>query len=414
MAKNNILSLVPIASNHGGPVINSANMKTSCTALWQAAGLILGLALIFGLAGCDSLPQSDITTLPGKPIEPANTISSTKPAVEFTPTSEIKPTPHTATSEATPTLTLTPQPQVPISAQNLSGITEGENHSINLGEVILAAAWSQDGSKLAVARGDQVQLLDGQGLQPGMVLPVGVYTQAVVFDPQNPGRLITGSNDGLIRIWNLADASVEMSLAAQPKGVNQIVAGLAGKVLASAGNDAMIYLWDLPDGRETGSLIGGAFVVPDLAADPGGETLISVDGGVIRVREISTGRLVISIYTDGSVPEIAVSPDGRTIAAARSGGLIQLYDLETGDLIWERGPQPGSEPWTVAFHPDGDVLASGWRNGAVCWQGVLVPDEVNCMQAHTRPVGVVRFRPDGLLMLSGGYDGWLRFWQAGP
>jgi WD40 repeat protein len=154
--------------------------------------------------------------------------------------------------------------------------------------------------------------------------------------------------------------------------------------------------------------------VPDLAVDPAGERFVSVDGGVIRVREIATGRLVISIYTDGSVPEIAISPDGRMIAAARSGGLVQLYDLQTGELAWERALQPNSEPWTLAFGPDGDVLASGWRNGAICWQDTQDPDRLNCAQAHTRPVGVVRFRPDGLVMLSGGYDGWLRFWSVGP
>jgi WD40 repeat protein len=389
-------------------------MNVSCCYRWQGFWLFMGMALMLSLAGCGG-PTTGTSDIPS-----SSGALSTSPAVSELPTiaptrtpENIHPT-NTPTELPASTATLTPVPLIPFTAQNLAEITEIETHAMNLDEAILAAGWSRDYSRLAVVRGDQVQVLDGQSLQAENLLPVGVYSQAVLFDPLNSERLITGSNDGQIRFWNLASNTVDLSLPAQPKGVNRLVVGSSGELLASAGNDALIYLWRLPDGEETGRLIGSAFVVPDLAISPKGDTLISVDGGVIRVREIATGRLVISIYTDGSIPEIAVSPDGLTIAAAHSGGLIQLYDIQSGELVWESEPQPGSEPWTVDFHPNGSLLASGWRNGAVCWQDVQVPENVICKQAHTHPVGVVRFRPDGLLMLSGGYDGWLRFWQAGP
>lgn len=160
-------------------------------------------------------------------------------------------------------------------------------------------------------------------------------------------------------------------------------------------------------------MIGGAFAVPDLTFVPGTNNLVSVDGGVIRVREVETGRLAINIHTGAPVQAIAVSPAGDGVAAARQGGLVQLYSLETGELIWEAAPAAGGEAWSLAFNPSGDLLFSGWRSGDLCWLATAGPEQQGCLPAHDRPLAVLAFHPSGKTLLSGGYDGWLYYWQIG-
>jgi WD40 repeat protein len=284
----------------------------------------------------------------------------------------------------------------------------------NLDGLILSLAWDPTGSLLAVGRDEDILVFQQPGLQPVTQLPVGSLTAGLAFDPLLPNHLVSGSNDGQIRLWDVADGRVLQTLEAYPKGVTQIAFQPGGELLASAGNGALVYLWDLQSGEQVDSLIGGAFAVPDLAFVPDGSRIVSVDGGVIRVREVATGRLVYSLRAGESVPAIAVSPDGRSVAASRRPGALQLWDLESGELIWEQAVNPDSTAWTLAFNPAGDLLASGWRDGSLCWLDPQQPEGAVCQPAHTRPVGVVLFSPDGRSMLSGGYDGWLRFWAASP
>jgi len=130
----------------------------------------------------------------------------------------------------------------------------------------------------------------------------------------------------------------------------------------------------------------------------------------------------------------ACSPDGKLLAAGGSDNQIRLLDANTGKEVRRlNGHQPRTfspprdpkNPFdllvdsvgqgnvtTLAFSPDGKVLASGgWDDMVRLWD-VESGKELRKMLAHQAMIARVVFSPDGKMLASrGGIDGTLRLWD---
>jgi hypothetical protein len=145
-----------------------------------------------------------------------------------------------------------------------------------------------------------------------------------------------------------------------------------GKTLASGSIDDSVRLWDVAShwrvgDRLTTSDTGTVFSVrpegPDLAFSPDGKTLASgsIDDSV-RLWDVDSHRLIDSPLTGhtDTVISVAFSPDGKTLASGSIDDSVRLWDVASHRLV--------SAPLTahqdafrsvVAFSPDGKTLATG-------------------------------------------------------
>lgn len=177
----------------------------------------------------------------------------------------------------------------------------------------------------------------------GQTQHVNLGGEGVSFSPD--GRIVAATGGGAVKLWDAKRGSLLHLLEGHPKSMNaqHIAFSPDGRVLAVGGYD-VVLLWQPVDGRLLMKLEAGVKNIYHSALPmevlflPDGRTLISASGGVleqsrkplttIRAWSVSDGRLLQTVTTPDSNCEIALSPDGHTLAtAAQNSAVISLYHV---------------------------------------------------------------------------------------
>jgi WD40 repeat protein len=148
---------------------------------------------------------------------------------------------------------------------------------------------------------------------------------------------------------------------------------------------------------------------------------LSSDGAVVAAaarggiaRWWTSAGLLLDQLSVGSGPSLALSPDARALAWASPGDHSVHYRM-VAPAVW-------SEPLVVqghtdsvrslAFTPDGRVLASGADDLAILVWRLAEPDQVRRLEGHTNLVRAVALSPDASVLASGFSNGALWVWSV--
>ena len=304
------------------------------------------------------------------------------------------------------------------------------------------------------------------------LLPHPTAVTRVAFD--STGRLATMSFDGVIRLWDAgtgkvratykgdvaanrvlafsrngkfiassggirqirlygADTAVQDPALADPaliatgralahRGTVHVVAfNRDGKQMASAGNDKVIKIWDTESRRLVRTLTGHQFDIQALAFHPDGKRLASGAGtGLLSktqplaaeafVWDIDEGKPIRRLEGhSAAVRTIAFDPDGKVLATGSRDSFIQLWNADTGERIRTLS---GHQSWvrSLAFTPKGDRLVSGGgytpnkEVGEVRVWDMATGQQVLAFAGHNQGVRAVAVSPDGKLIVGAGTE----------
>jgi WD40 repeat protein len=124
-------------------------------------------------------------------------------------------------------------------------------------------------------------------------------------------------------------ANQEVSQFRLPTPLTPGLAFVDDRRLALPARDGTIALWDRVSGEKVRTFAGHSGSSGHLAVSPDGRRLAAVWGGILRLWDIDTGRELLTLPREGA-NAAAFSPDGHWIAVTTPGG-VSFLDGRPGE-----------------------------------------------------------------------------------
>jgi WD40 repeat protein len=281
-----------------------------------------------------------------------------------------------------------------------------------------SVAVSPDGA--TVAAGPELSLWNvatAQQVRTLMLSGEEVFGRMPAFSAD--GQLLAAVTAQGIGVWKTATGSLVRTLG-DASLTDVVFDDLAfspeGKTLAAAAG-TQLYLWDLETGRlpEPVSFNCRGDVTYDQVYPPDGKTLAIACGpsdyplGFLSFWDVPGGELHDYLDETTAVRRLAYSPDGKVLAMGLYDGRIYLWGPGINVEVDGHGESRGDSPWgpggellgtehevtALVYSPDGQILASGSRDGSV------LLTQVGSLTNIGGPLYASRTAPSGCALVPG-------------
>lgn len=271
----------------------------------------------------------------------------------------------------------------------------------------------------AVGPANVVQLGRAGGAPGEAIPPLAGHLKTVrvlAFSPD--GKLLaSGSDDGVVKLWDAEDGSLQRSLKGYAMPVTTIAFSADSKQMLTGSEDGIAKVWDLESGKERQELQmnrpgDGVFAV---AFSPDGATAVTGGHGgrtgrdFLMVWNVPAGKASrTAAGHEAPVTAVAFAPDGRSFVTGARDHTLRVWATPGGE---PRAVGKSERVASVACDPAGGVLASAGADGTVRLWDTHTGALIRTLTGHTGRVLSVAFAADGQTLASGGVDKSVRLWN---
>ncbi|CAG9833138.1 unnamed protein product [Diabrotica balteata] len=260
---------------------------------------------------------------------------------------------------------------------NKEHILKNEFHPI--GGPIKDIAWSPDNQRMIVVGEGRERFghvfMSETGTSVGEISGQSKPINSCDFKPSRPFRLITGSEDNTIAIFEGPPFKFKMTKQEHSRFVQAVRYSPSGNLFASAGFDGKVFLYD-----GTSSDLVGEIGAP------------AHSGGVYGV---------------------AWSPDGKQLLTASGDKTAKLWDVETRQVVSEFVLGNTVDDQQVSCLWQGDYLLTVSLNGFINYLDVNDPTKpLRVIKGHNKPITALTLSEDRTTMYTASHDGFVTNWNV--
>ncbi|XP_071544681.1 pleiotropic regulator 1 [Panulirus ornatus] len=235
------------------------------------------------------------------------------------------------------------------------------------------------------------------------------WVRCVAVEPANEW-FATGSNDRVIKIWDLASGQLKLSLTGHVSAVRGLAVSPRHPYLFSCGEDKQVKCWDLEYNKVIRHYHGHLSACYGLALHPTIDVLVTCGrDSTARVWDMRTkanihtltghSNTIASVVCQAAEPQVITGSHDFT---------IRLWDLAAGKSSCTLTHHKKSVR-SLAVHPELYMFASGAPDNIKQWkcpEGKFVQN----LSGHNAIVNCLAVNREGVLV-SGADNGTLYFWD---
>ena len=275
---------------------------------------------------------------------------------------------------------------------------EGKGQPLSKQQIGVIERWVKEGAKLDGGVDPKADLVRELRLRwkppaPPASYPFPTIVNAVAFTPDNK-QIVAGGHHELT-VWNIADGRLLKRVFTRAERAYGLVFLPGGQLVVAGGRpgeegDVRVFDLNGPGKTENGVTI-----------------LNGVDDPKVMLKQL--------LDADDSVLALALSPDGKRLAAGGCDRVVRVWDVSGGYAAakLEQSIENHAD-WVlgIAFAADGKHLFTASRDKTAKVWDLTAKESVLTFPDHQAPVYGVAVKADGKTGFSVGEDKQLRAWNA--
>ncbi|KAK9883553.1 hypothetical protein WA026_001732 [Henosepilachna vigintioctopunctata] len=260
---------------------------------------------------------------------------------------------------------------------NKEHILKNEFHPF--GGPIKDIAWSPDNQRMVVVGEGRERFghvfMSETGTSVGEISGQSKQINSCDFRPCRPFRVITGSEDNTIAVFEGPPFKFKMTKQEHSRFVQAVRYSPSGNLFASAGFEGKVYIYD-----GTSS---------DLIGEVG------------------------SPAHSGGVYGVVWSPDGKQLLTASGDKTAKLWDVETRQMVSEFVMGSSVDDQQVSCLWQGPHILTVSLSGFINYLDINNPEKpIRIVKGHNKPITVMTLSEDRSTIFTGSHDGFVTSWNA--